>query len=149
MDQNDLENLIEKLGGEMIDVGKPVKTVAQAAKHTNSSPKQIIKSLVFISEKIGPVLAIVEGDTKADVEKLSKLFGSCRLANPDEVLSITGYRIGEVPPVGLKIKTVVDKRVLSNTYVIGGGGRIDRLSKLDPRRIVEYQNAEVLDISKE
>jgi len=35
--------LIRKLGGEIINVGKPVKTVEQAVKATDSKPKQIVK----------------------------------------------------------------------------------------------------------
>jgi len=44
-------------------VGKPVKTVEQAVKGTVSKPKQIIKSLLFISEK-ELILVILNGESK-------------------------------------------------------------------------------------
>ena len=140
-----LEELIGKLGGEIINAGKPVKTVEQAVKATDSNPKQIIKSLLFISEE-EPVLVIVDGESKVDLSKLAKIFGKVRLATPEEVKQITGFEVGALPPVGIKVKTIVDKKVLENEFVIGGGGRIDRLSKLNPGKIVEYQNAIIVDV---
>lgn len=142
-----VEKVIESLGGEMLNVGKPVKTVAQAAKATKASPKQIIKSLVLISEK-GPMLAIVDGESKVSFEKIEQHFGKVRLATPEEVRKITGFEIGGVPPVGINIKTVIDPKVLENEFVIGGGGRIDKLCKIDPRKIIEYQRADVIEIRK-
>jgi len=142
-----LEELIKKLGGEILNVGKPVKTVEQAVKATNTSPDVIIKSLLFVSEK-GPILVIVDGESKVDLKKLSKRFGLVRFADPEEVKKITGYEIGAVPPVGVEVHTIVDQKVLEKDFVIGGGGAIDKLSKLDPRKIVEYQKAEIMDVSK-
>ena len=62
-----------------------------------------------------------------------------RLATPEEVKQITGFDVGAVPPVGVEVETIIDKKVLENNFVIGGGGRIDRLVKLNPKRIVEHQ----------
>ena len=146
MKGKNLEKLIIELGGEIINVGKPVKTVKQAVKATDSKPKQIIKSLLFISEKEGPVLVIVDGESKVDLDKLAKIFGRVRLATPEEVKKITGFEVGAVPPVGVKVKTIVDPKVLGNKFVIGGGGRIDKLSKLNPEKIVEYQKATMVDV---
>jgi Cys-tRNA(Pro) deacylase len=143
--ENKLEELVKKLGGEIINVGESVKTVEQAAKAIGANPKQIIKSLLFISEK-EPLLVIVDGESKVDLNKLAKLFGSIKLATPKEVKEVTGYEVGGIPPIGVKIKTIMDLKVLENEFVIGGGGGIDKLSKLNPRKIVEYQKAEVIDI---
>ena len=141
-----LEELIRKLGGEIINVGKPVKTVEQAVKATGSNPKQIIKSLLFISEK-EPVLVIVDGESKVDLNKLAKIIGGkVRLATPEEVKQITGFEVGAVPPVGVEVKTIVDPKVLESKFVIGGGGRINRLSKLNPEKIVEHQRAIIVDV---
>ena len=84
MTKGNLKELIRKLGGEIINVGKPVKTVEQAVKATDSKPKQIIKSLLFIPEE-EPVLVTVDGESKVDLNKLAKIFGKVRLATPEEV----------------------------------------------------------------
>ncbi len=148
MKQEEFEELIKKLDGEIIDVAKPVKTVAQAVSATNSSPKQIIKSLLFISEN-EPVLVILDGESRVDLKKLTKLVGKVRFASPEEVKQITGFEVGAVPPIGIKIKTIVDKKVLENKFVIGGGGRIDRLIRLIPDKIIQHQKAIVEDVRKE
>ena len=143
----DLEELVRSLGGEIINVGEPVKTVAQAVKAMGVSPKQIIKSLVLITEN-EPILVIVDGESKVSFEKIRQYFGKVRLATPEEVREITGFEVGAVSPIGIKIRTIIDPRVLENEYVIGGGGRINRLCRLDPRKIIEYQKAVVLDVKE-
>jgi len=88
----------------------------------------------------------VDGESKVDLDKLAKIFGKVRFATPEEVKRITGFEAGAVPPVGVKVKTVVDPKVLENKFVISGGGRIDKLSKLTPEKIVEYQKAIIVDV---
>ncbi len=133
------ESLVERLGGRIIETRGEVKTVRQAAKELGVREEQIIKTLVVITGE-GPVLAILDGRSKLD---LSKLGEGARLASPSEVVAHTGYKVGEVPPVGIPLKTYVDERVLRWERVYGGGGSVRRLVELDPRVIVEHQKAEV------
>jgi len=139
------EDLIRELGGEVLNLGEPVKTVEQAVRASGVPRRKIVKSIVLIGKKT-PLLVIVDGEAKVSFKKLKEMFGKVRMAKPEEVQKLTGYEIGSVPPVGVNIKTIVDKRVMENDYVLGGGGSIDRLIKIDPKRIVEHQKAEILDI---
>ncbi|RLF87708.1 hypothetical protein DRN43_07125, partial [Thermococci archaeon] len=132
--------------GDILNIGTPGKTGEQAVRETKSAPKQIIKSLIFISEK-EPLLVIVDGDSKVSLEKLKNIFGDVRLAKPKEVKELTGYEVGGIPPVGIALRTIVDPKVLENDYVIGGGGSIDKLMKISPKKIVEHQRAEIIDVS--
>jgi len=141
-----LLEIVRELQGEILNIGKPVKTVQQAVRETYANPAQIIKSLVLLSEK-GALLVIVDGESKVNLEKLSKIFGKVRFASPKEVKKLTGYEVGAVPPVGIPFRTIVDPKVLKNEYVIGGGGRIDRLIRISPEKIVEYQRALIMDVS--
>ncbi|MCD6591809.1 MAG: hypothetical protein J7K78_02180 [Thaumarchaeota archaeon] len=142
------EDLVKRLGGEILELKTSVKTVEQASRATGADPSQIIKSMLLISEKEGAILAIVDGRSRVDLEKLSLRFGRTRLASPKEVKKLTGYEVGELPPIGLPIKTVVDPKVLEKSYVIGGGGAINRLIKIDPKKILEVQKAEIMEISR-
>ncbi|MEM2843320.1 MAG: YbaK/EbsC family protein [Candidatus Bathyarchaeia archaeon] len=144
--ESKLEELIKKLNGEIINVGKNVKTVEQAVNATGLTPKQIIKSLLYISEK-EPLLVIVDGESKVDLNKLTNLVGLVRLAKPREVREIIGYDVGGVPPVGIKVRTIVDSKVLENDFIVGGGGSANKLLKIDPKKVIEYQKAEVTNIS--
>ncbi|RLG07990.1 MAG: hypothetical protein DRN59_00015 [Thaumarchaeota archaeon] len=142
------EDLVKRLGGEILELKTSVKTVEQASRATGVDPSQIIKSMLLISEKEGAILAIVDGRSRVDLEKLSLRFGRTRLASPKEVKKLTGYEVGELPPIGLPIKTVIDPKVLEKSYVIGGGGAINRLIKIDPKKILEVQKAEIMEISR-
>ena len=64
-------------------------------------------------------------------------------------MKITGFKIGELPPIGIKVKTILDPKILENEFVIGGGGSIEKLSKLNPEKIVEYQKAIIVDVKVE
>lgn len=136
-----VEDIVRKLGGRIIEVENEVVTVEQAARELGVDEGQIIKSLVIITEE-GPLLAILDGKSRLD---LSKLKG--RLARPREVKELTGFEIGEVPPVGIPLRTIVDRKVMEKSIVYGGGGSKRRLIEISPERIVEYQGAEVSDIS--
>ncbi|MEM4718885.1 MAG: YbaK/EbsC family protein, partial [Nitrososphaerota archaeon] len=113
-----LEEIVKRLGGEVLELEAPVKTVEQAAKATGVDPGQIIKSILLITEKEGAVLAIVDGRSRIDLEKVGRRFGRARLASAREVKEITGYEVGELPPVGIPVKTLIDPKVLERSYVL-------------------------------
>ncbi|RSN67653.1 hypothetical protein D9Q81_07595 [Candidatus Korarchaeum cryptofilum] len=136
-----IEDIVRKLGGRIIEVGRDVVTVKQAARELGVEEGQIIKSLVVITEE-GPLLAILDGTSRLD---LSKLRG--RLARPEEVKELTGFEVGEVPPVGIPMRTLIDRKVMERRVVYGGGGSRRRLIEISPERIAEYQGAEITDIS--
>ena len=140
-----LKDIARELNAEILEIGRPVKTVKQATRETGVKPRQVIKSLVVICEK-EPLLVIVDGESKVSMKKLEELFGNCRLAKPEEVKRLTGYEVGGVPPVGVPLRTIIDPKVLENEYVIGGGGAIDRLLRIEPKKIVEYQKAEIVEV---
>ncbi len=116
--------------GELIKLDKPVRTVKQAARAMGVSESKIVKTLVVNCG--GEYRAyIVRGDKRLDLEKLD-----CRMATPEEVFNVTGYRTGGVPPI-LNIPTYVDQELLSEDYVYGGGGDDHTLLKFRPRDLVE------------
>jgi len=140
-----IKEIAKALGAEILCIGRPVKTVEQATREAGVERRQVIKSLVIISES-GPLLVIVDGESRVSMAKLEAKFGGCRFASPREVRELTGYEVGGVPPIGVPLRTIMDQRVLENEYVIGGGGAIDRLLRIRPERILEYQQAEMMDV---
>ncbi len=140
------EEIVNELDAKILNIGKEVKTVEQASKELNVSKEMFIKSLLFISKEA--VLVIVKGNSRVDTKKLKKMFGKIRMANPSEVKEVTGFEVGAVPPVlDVTIKTIIDQKVLEEKEVIGGGGDVNKLLKIDPKKIVEWQKAEVVDIT--
>lgn len=135
----DLERFCEAEGIEAEFLAAPsgAETAADAAQALDTSPAQIIKSLVFFLDG-DPLLVVVRGVDSVSETKLAEAMHAkeCRLAEPDEVEDCTGYAVGAVPPVGTSLTKVIDERVLEQDRVYGGGGARDRLIGLDPRFIV-------------
>lgn len=130
---------------------KPTASVEAAEKRLGVDRRKIIKSVLFLDDRGSPVLAIVTGDRKVDVRKLAKACGASfvRIAPPVKVLEVTGYTAGALPPVGHKepIRTFIDPEVMSREKVYGGGGSINALLEIDPKKILELTGARVAEIA--
>jgi Uncharacterized conserved protein len=125
--------------GEVIALQIPVRTVREAARAVGVGEDKIIKTIVVNCG--GEFRAyILRGTKRLDVKSLG-----CRLATPEEVLSVTGYPVGGVPPV-LGIPVFIDEELLSEDYVYGGGGNDHSLLRFRPRDLVEKGLAEPVDL---
>lgn len=124
-------------------------TVDAACRQLNIGPEKIVKSIVFLDQDGNPILAIVSGDRRVNEEKLAKASNSkkVRIAKAREVESFTGYKIGELPPVGHNLRTFIDEKVVEKDKVIGGGGSTHTLLEISPKDIVKLTNAKICDIS--
>ncbi len=153
MDEKDLQEFLIKHGCEAKILPQKVETttVDQARKALGVPKRDIIKTIMFINESGEPILAIVSGDRRVDVEKLAKVVEAAklRIALPDEVKEHSGYVAGGLPPIGHKkaMKTVVDERVFESEFVYGGGGTTRHLMKIKPSEIRRVQRAIVARIS--
>lgn len=117
----------------------------KASRVLNVDIKSIVKSVIFMSDTGVPVLVVVRGDKRVPQNRLAKELGfrKLRLANEEEVLRITGYRPGAVPPTGhrQKILTVVDMDLPDDEYVYCGGGSIGATLRIRVGDIVRLQDA--------
>jgi Cys-tRNA(Pro)/Cys-tRNA(Cys) deacylase len=72
------------------------------------------------------LMVLVAGPTQIDWKKLRQLVGRSRvrMATEDEVLELTGYRVGTVSPFGLKnqVRVLIDTSVLKEEEVSIGSG---------------------------
>jgi len=90
--------------GLVIDVRRfpaGTKTADQAAAAVGCDVAAIVKSLVFVVDD-EPVVALVPGDRRLDVEALARVAGGTRArrATLDEVREATGFAAGGTPPFG-------------------------------------------------
>jgi Cys-tRNA(Pro)/Cys-tRNA(Cys) deacylase len=107
---------------------KPLKSFEQAAAERNQRPEQIVRSILFQIRPGEFVLVLVAGREQVDWRKLRQLVGRSRvrMATEEEVLEVTGYRVGTVSPFGLKnpIKILIDESVLREEDLsLGSGAR--------------------------
>ncbi len=125
----------EGIDAKIIEVGK-ASTVKEAAEELECSKRQIVKSIVLVAENEA-VIAIVDGTSSVDLKRVEKLVGKdVRVAGREEVLNLTGFPAGGVPPVGHNCKVILDERVLKNERVYGGGGDENHLLLISPSEIV-------------
>ncbi len=104
----------------------PVFSLEQAASERNQRPEQVVRSILFQIRPEEFVMVLVAGPAQVDWRKLRQLVkrSRVRMATEDEVLEVTGYRIGTVSPFGLKnpVKVMIDESVLREEEVSIGSG---------------------------
>jgi Cys-tRNA(Pro) deacylase len=104
----------------------PVTSFEQAASDRNQRPEQIVRSILFQIRPEEFLMVLVAGPTQVDWKKLRQLVkrSRVRMATEEEVLEVTGYRIGTVSPFGLQqqIKVLIDTSVLKEDEISIGSG---------------------------
>jgi Cys-tRNA(Pro)/Cys-tRNA(Cys) deacylase len=104
----------------------PVTSFEQAARERDQRPEQVVRSIVFQIRPDEFLMVLVAGREQVDWKKLRQLVqrSRVRMATEDEVLEITGYRIGTVSPFGLRnhVKVVIDASVLKEEEISIGSG---------------------------
>ena len=142
-----VENEIQ---AEILHLEQNTKTVAEAAEVLGVQPEQIIKSVLFIAAG-EPVVVISGGTARIAWKRLADYLNISRrrlkTGKEDQVLELTGYVVGSVPPFGHRqqLRTIVDTAVYSQSTVYGGGGDINALLKIDIeelRRVVGEETGE-------
>jgi len=124
-------------------------TARRAADLLGVGLQEIVKSLLFVTDT-GPLVCLVTGDAQVDVERVCAEAASvhCALAPPADVLALTGYRPGAMPPCALKndVPVLADEAVFNERVVYCGGGTTTTMLKIrsaDLRRLVEPRVAAI------
>jgi len=138
--------------GEILVLDVPTPTVETAAQAVGALPQQIIKSILFLVSG-QPVLAITCGTETVYRRAIAALYGvgrkKVKLASPQEVLESAGYPVGAMPPFAhlQPLPTLIDRRVLQQPFVFGGGGADNTLLRLAPADLLRLTAAQVLDLT--
>jgi len=105
---------------------KPLYSLEQAAAERDQRPEQIVRSILFQVRPREFVMVLVAGREQVDWKKLRQLVrrSRVRMATEEEVLDITGYRVGTVSPFGMRnqVKVLIDSSVLREEEVSLGSG---------------------------
>ena len=104
----------------------PVNSLEQAAQERGERPEQVVRSILFRLGEDQYLMALVAGPAQISWKRLRKYVGQSRLtmATEDEVLTVTGYRIGAVSPFGTtrSLRVLVDPGLLKEDEVSLGSG---------------------------
>jgi prolyl-tRNA editing enzyme YbaK/EbsC (Cys-tRNA(Pro) deacylase) len=151
----DLAQYIEEqaITAELLLLPEETPTVEAAAEAVNAHPDQIGKSILFLADG-SPQLIIANGLNRVDYKKLADYLGISRrrlkLAKADEVLEITGYPVGTVPPFGHNqpIPTIIEANVVEQKELYAGGGEIKALIRLKTAELQRVLQAPILPLAQ-
>lgn len=128
-------------------------TAAEAAAAVGVEVGAIVKSLVFVAvdddDEREPVLALVCGDNRADLDALADVLGTrIEKADARTVKEATGYSIGGVPPLGhpAPVRTVIDRDLLRFETVWSAAGSAYDVFPASPQQLVAWTGGELADI---
>jgi len=152
-DEKDLSRWIAENGvaAEVICLPVETPTVQAAAEAVNVSPQAILKSLVFLADG-QPHLVIANGLAKVDRGRLAARWSMgkkrIKMASAEEVLELTGYPIGAVPPFGHRtpLPATMDPAVLEQPVVYAGGGGIQTLVRLTSDELIRVVGPEIVPV---
>ncbi|MFI1198978.1 YbaK/EbsC family protein [Streptomyces sp. BHT-5-2] len=128
------------------------RTAAEAAAAVGCDLAQIVKSLIFTADG-APVLVLMDGASRVDVERVRAELGATRVrrADADLVRETTGYAIGGVPPFGHRTRTPVlaDRGILAHPTVWAAAGTPHTVFPLDPQSLVAHAGARLVDVREQ
>lgn len=114
---------------------------------------QIVKTLILLAEK-RPTVVLVPGDRQVDMTALAKFLAIPRkrlkMVPTEQVLNLTGYPVGGIPPVGLpgKWDVIADKGLMRFSRVWAAAGAIDTLFCTNTEKLIEATQAQIASIGK-
>jgi prolyl-tRNA editing enzyme YbaK/EbsC (Cys-tRNA(Pro) deacylase) len=127
------------------------RTAADAAAAIGCDVGAIAKSLVFVVDGVGPVIALTSGANRVDVDKLGAHFGGvARQAKADEARTATGYAIGGTPPFAhpAPLPTVCDPALLTYDEVWAAAGTPQTVFAIEPSELLARTSADVVEFAE-
>lgn len=130
------------------------RTAEAAAQAVRAPVGSIVKSLVFLADG-QPLLILVAGDRRADPRRLRTELGlskkRLRIAQPDEVQTLTGFEVGGVPPVGHdpRLRTLIDDSLSRFDWLWAAAGSGHAVFPIRYERLLAITGGEVMALAEE
>ena len=136
------ENSID---AEVISFNQSTHSVAEAAEAVGANPEDFVKSICMVTMGGNLIVAIVKGEHRASTSRVAKALGipRPRVAEPDEVLELTGYPVGGTPAFGYEATFLMDPKVLEKEKVYSGGGGSTSLTLMSTNEMKRVNGAKV------
>jgi Cys-tRNA(Pro) deacylase len=126
------------------------RTAAEAAAVVGVAVERIVKSLVFRLGEDGVVVALVNGASMCDTDRLSALCdgAAIRRLDADGVRSATGFPIGGVAPFGYPqpLPVFVDSTLTGFDTVWAAAGTPNCNMELTPEELIRLSGGTVADV---
>jgi prolyl-tRNA editing enzyme YbaK/EbsC (Cys-tRNA(Pro) deacylase) len=140
------------LSVEIREFPEGTRTAVDAARAIGCDVGQIVKSLVFVSGRDRPFLALTSGPNRADTDRLSELQGGApvRQASAEEAREATGYAIGGTPPFGHPhpLTVYLDRDLLAYDEVWAAAGTPRSVFPIAPDDLLRVTSARPEDFTR-
>ncbi|HEY9681269.1 MAG TPA: YbaK/EbsC family protein [Oculatellaceae cyanobacterium] len=129
------------------------KGAANVAKVLGFRERQMIKTLLFETDRGDHALVMVGADQNAVSGLLKKALGSrnISLARPEVVQQVTGYVIGSIPPFHWQPEgfcSLLDESLMSESILGVGAGKWGNEILIEPKHLVNASNAKVVNLTQ-
>ncbi len=129
------------------------KGAANVARVLGFREHQMVKTLVFESGTSERVLVMVGGDRSAVSGNLKKAIGdrNIKMARPEVVEEVTGYKIGSVPPFHWQptgFRSFVDGALMEEPLLGVGAGVWGQEILITPQNLVRAARAIVVNLTE-
>lgn len=136
---------------EIREFEQSTKTAAEAAEAMGCELGQIVKSLVVVVDGQTPVVALVAGDRRGDLDAIAVEVGGAKakMADADTVRSATGYAIGGVSPFDLPedLPLLVDDSLERFDTVFPAAGTPTSMVRMSRSALVDMTGGRVARVS--
>lgn len=127
------------------------KGAANVANALGFRERQMIKTLIFQTDKSERALVMVGGDQNAISGKLKKSLGSrnISMAPPDVVKEVTGYAIGSIPPFSWQpqgFRNFIDESLMTEQQLGVGAGVWGNEIIISPENLVRATAAIIVNL---
>jgi len=128
------------------------KGAANVAKALGFRERQMVKTLIFESDKNEVALIMVGGDQNVISGHLKKILGSrnVTLCPPEKVKMITGYVIGSIPPFHWQkegFRSFVDASLMQEEILGVGTGCWGEEILITPENLVKASRAIIVNLT--
>ncbi|WP_281744683.1 aminoacyl-tRNA deacylase [Thermanaerovibrio acidaminovorans] len=137
--------------GRILRSQDTIHTVDDAARTVGVEPRRILKSILVMDQ--GELkLALMCGPNRLDLKKMARLMGvkRLRMATFDEVVSMTPFKPGGVPPLGYPVQppAAMDQDLFHYDVVWAAAGDDHSFFPVSPGDLRDYTQALVGEIAK-
>ena len=134
---------MHKIDAELLRFNQSTHSVTEAAEAVGADPEDFVKSICMIGPDDQLIVAIVKGEHRASTSRVSKALNieRPRIAEPEEMLSKSGYPAGGTPAFGYEAVFLMDPKVLEKEKVYSGGGSETALTLMSPEEMQRANDA--------
>lgn len=129
------------------------KGAANVAKILGLAERQVVKTLIFQTDKGQHALVMIAADQNAVSGLLKKALGSrnISLAKPEVVVEVTGYVVGSIPPFHWQPEgfcSIVDAALMREPLLGVGAGVWGNEILIEPQHLVMASKAQVINLTE-